>query len=427
MEESSTRQSSKLSLGSSPSILSGEDQLELDGPLTPIEAMDDDEDDLSALNSILQTGSPGSLSNEETATMKMSSEREDDSASSLSSALDDFPLSRSASPVAEEEKEQVTRKRRNEETEKNEKEEENMPVKKIKKEEPENNPLSSIGDNNDMGNKKRKRYEPDTKTRRRQGRQKEEENGESSQKEEDEDHVKEPRKTRKTEEKDQEEEEDDDEKEEEKDDEKENGKEEEKEKNENEITENDEDYQQRHKEALDALTHIEVEFARLRDRMYQEKMSELNEEAIMIANGTHPELISLMAEIEEKKGKRINSAEAWRRHQYANFKRQYEGFEYQANIHFISQKNALRRNLLSSIHDKKWSIENERKKLNDLSMNKPQHDERELIIQKREQRDETNELIDIKETIGFPMAPNPTGLNAQDIDEDLRIMGIHPT
>ncbi|RCH80875.1 hypothetical protein CU097_003594, partial [Rhizopus azygosporus] len=373
--------------------------LELDGPLTPIEAMDDDEDDLSALNSILQTGSPGSLSNEEVIDddedgddEKMSSEREDDSASSLSSALDDFPLSRSASP-----------------------------------EEPENNPLSSIGDNNDMGNKKRKRYEPDTKTRRRQGRQKEEENGESSQKEEDEDHVKEPRKTRKTEEKDQEEEEDDDEKEEEKDDEKENGKEEEKEKNENEITENDEDYQQRHKEALDALTHIEVEFARLRDRMYQEKMSELNEEAIMIANGTHPELISLMAEIEEKKGKRINSAEAWRRHQYANFKRQYEGFEYQANIHFISQKNALRRNLLSSIHDKKWSIENERKKLNDLSMNKPQHDERELIIQKREQRDETNELIDIKETIGFPMAPNPTGLNAQDIDEDLRIMGIHPT
>ena len=28
----------------------------------------------------------------------------------------------------------------------------------------------------------------------------------------------------------------------------------------------DHDYQQRHKEALDALTHIEVEFARLRDK-----------------------------------------------------------------------------------------------------------------------------------------------------------------
>lgn len=70
-------------------------------------------------------------------------------------------------------------------------------------------------------------------------------------------------------------------------------------------------------------------------RMYQEKMSELNEEAIMIANGTHPELVTLMAEIEEKKGRRINSAEAWRRHQHANFRQQFEGFEYQANIHFV--------------------------------------------------------------------------------------------
>jgi 4-hydroxy-3-methylbut-2-enyl diphosphate reductase IspH len=69
--------------------------------------------------------------------------------------------------------------------------------------------------------------------------------------------------------------------------------------------------------------------------MYQEKMAELNEEAIMIANGTHPELITLMAEIEEKKGRRISTAEAWRKYQHTNFRRQFEGFEYQANVHFI--------------------------------------------------------------------------------------------
>lgn len=74
-------------------------------------------------------------------------------------------------------------------------------------------------------------------------------------------------------------------------------------------------------------------------RMYQEKMSELNEEAIMIANGTHPELVSLMTEIEEKKGNRIQSAESWRRYQHDNFKKQFEGFEYQANIHFIVRNN----------------------------------------------------------------------------------------
>ena len=94
-----TRQSSKLSLGSSPSVLSADEQLEGDGPLTPTEKMQDDEedddDDLSAL--ILQAGSPGSLSNEEVSD-EDDLHTEQDSASPLSSVPDDFPLSRSNSP-----------------------------------------------------------------------------------------------------------------------------------------------------------------------------------------------------------------------------------------------------------------------------------------------------------------------------------------
>lgn len=373
MEESSTRQSSKLSLGSSPSVLSegDDDPLELDATLS---ALEDDDDDLSALNSILQTGSPGSLSNEEVLDDDLQSDN-----SSLSSAPDDFPLSRSASPEAPEE---VSRKRKGEQPDQG-------PSKRSKAEE-------SVEGQEEKGDGS----ETDSKNELK------EEKKEIPERKEEED-------------------------EKEKEDEKkvgidlQEGKEEEK--MDSEIAENDEDYQQRHKEALDALTHIELEFARLRDKMYQEKMSELNDEALMIANGTHPELVSLMAEIEEKKGKRISSAEAWREHQYANFKKQYEGFEYQANIHFMSQKNALRRDLLSDIHNKKWSMENERKKLNEVSTDRlllfP--DGREMMLHKRELKEETSELSEMKETIGFPMAPNPKGLNSQDIDEDLRLLGIH--
>lgn len=108
-EDTSTRQSSKLSLGSSPSVLSADEQLDGDGPLTPTDKLqddddeedDDDDDDLSALNSILQAGSPGSLSNEEVSDEEEEEEdthTEQDSASPLSSVPDDFPLSRSASP-----------------------------------------------------------------------------------------------------------------------------------------------------------------------------------------------------------------------------------------------------------------------------------------------------------------------------------------
>ncbi|KAG2232045.1 hypothetical protein INT48_009393 [Thamnidium elegans] len=323
-EEITTRQSSKLSLGSSPSVLSADEQLE--------------------------AGSPGSLSNEEVSDDDLHTEQ--DSASPLSSVPDDFPLSRSASPELP--------MRRN-------KEDVSSPNKKTKSDKVQ----PAIEDQKDTSSDDLKKSLLDTPT---------EQNGDC----EDTKMISEPQEN------------------------------------------DDHDYQQRHKEALDALTHIEVEFARLRDKMYEEKMSELNEEAMMIANGTHPELVTLMAEIEEKKGKRIHSAEAWRKHQHANFKQQFEGFEYQANIHFISQKNALRRDLLSSINGKRWNIEDERTKLNDPARtDRVFPDGREMVAHKREQKEETGELQDIKETAGFPMAPIPTGLSLQDVEDDLKILGIN--
>lgn len=98
----------KLSFSSTTSILSAEEQSEDDGPLTPIERMEDDvedeDDDLSELNSILQAGSPGSLSDEEVEDLPT----EHDSASSLSSVPDDFPLSPEIPSTIEEEEEEST-------------------------------------------------------------------------------------------------------------------------------------------------------------------------------------------------------------------------------------------------------------------------------------------------------------------------------
>jgi hypothetical protein len=43
-----------------------------------------------------------------------------------------------------------------------------------------------------------------------------------------------------------------------------------------------------------------------------------------------------------------------------------------------------------------------------------------MILQKKEM----NELTEIKKSIGFPMAPNPSGLSSRDVDEDLRLLGL---
>ncbi|KAG1459395.1 hypothetical protein G6F56_006171 [Rhizopus delemar] len=371
MEESNTRQSSKLSLGSSPSILSGDENLGLGEPLSPF-----NEAELAALNAIIRANSPYYLSNEEG-----SSERDYDN-SSLSSAPDDFPLSRSPSP------------------------EEHRTLRKRRKGNSEKTTINDTAENNNETNPKKQRMGEVSITPERN--QSENEDPKQNQVEEEIKEIKEEEKK----------------KQEEKEVEIEIAQKEE-EKIICEITENDEDYQQRHKKALDALTQIELEFARLRDKMYQEKLSELNNEAMMIENGTHPELLSLMIEIQEKKEKRVTSAEAWRKYQYAEFKKQYEGFEYQANIHFISQKNSLRRNLLSSINRKKWSMEGERKKASDFStVGQLFSDGQALILHKKEMKEEADDLNEIKESIGFPMAPNPKGLDSRDVDEDLRLLGI---
>ncbi|KAI8578042.1 hypothetical protein K450DRAFT_248750 [Umbelopsis ramanniana AG] len=183
---------------------------------------------------------------------------------------------------------------------------------------------------------------------------------------------------------------------------------------------NDHEYQQSHKEALLALTHIEVEFARLRETMYQEKMAELKEEMTLITDGTHPELVSLMEEIESKKRKRMDTAAAWCRYQQLNYRRQYEGFEYQANVHFIHKKNALRRDMINGLNDKRWKLDEERAKLGESSpLTGTVPDRAALARHKKVQKAEALELRHLQSALGFPLAPNVLGIGKKDIDDDL--------
>ncbi|ORZ03681.1 Sds3-like-domain-containing protein [Syncephalastrum racemosum] len=188
-----------------------------------------------------------------------------------------------------------------------------------------------------------------------------------------------------------------------------------------------EESQQWHKEALDALCKIEEEFARLREKMYQEKLGELNDEALLIAQGTHPELLNMMKSIEEKRAKRIQKAEAWRNVKRINFEQQFGGLEYQANMDFISRKNALRRSILSELNRKRWDLDNEREKLNDGPSDADRMpDVRTLSARKRYVAEETRELHRVKQILGFPTAPNADGLPVHLIQDDLVAYGLKP-
>ncbi|KAF7731851.1 Transcriptional regulatory protein [Apophysomyces ossiformis] len=470
--------SSKLSLGSSPSVLSPEEPLDGDGPLTPTDRIDDVEE-LFAYHE----DSPEPLSNESTDTDNDAANDDDlHSASPLSSVPDDFPLSPSSSPKPTDTL--LARKRKKEdededgeddhgqeemeagdcpkESNENQDETENNSNKRHKQdcgseeengdnhgnsEEEAHEGLSEEskaskeadehvrinGDTKGYNNKRRASKSLDGSPRRRRRTSKDSVSDSDMDKIEripddmerdDETQAMEDGKRAKSEREKQT---------------KESVKDSRAKSNKPIATDpagngavdhvnDDYDYHLRHKEAFEALTHIEIEFARLRDKMYQEKMAELNEEATMIANGTHPELVALMEEIEARKGQRIRTAEAWRKHQHQSFQQQFEGFEYQANVHFISQKSALRREIITSINGRRWKMDEERGKLNEgVAAATPQSlvpNTHSMLLQKRERKEEASELQDIKEVIGFPMAPKPSGLTDKDIREDLAALGV---
>ncbi|OBZ76494.1 hypothetical protein A0H81_03169 [Grifola frondosa] len=71
----------------------------------------------------------------------------------------------------------------------------------------------------------------------------------------------------------------------------------------------DADMQPAHRaEALDVLAAIELKFALLRERLYIEKMDVLAWEEALIAEGIHPELLHLHAELSKRRDKRIELA-----------------------------------------------------------------------------------------------------------------------
>ncbi|KAG0225142.1 Sds3-like-domain-containing protein [Mortierella sp. GBAus27b] len=188
--------------------------------------------------------------------------------------------------------------------------------------------------------------------------------------------------------------------------------------------EEDLEKKQLHMDALAALTTIEVEFAALRDKMYEERMLELDKEVEMIKDGTHPELSTLMKEIEDKREQRIKIAKAWRAHTGEIAQSEFEIKEYQAHCTFQSKKRELRVDIRDNMG------RNIRKLGMDLTLTSDSRrkniiaDRHTLVRARKYRRMEVNELRKIEENHGFPASTTPSMVSVTELDEDFEAMGL---
>ncbi|KAK3844335.1 MAG: Sds3-like-domain-containing protein [Linnemannia gamsii] len=176
-------------------------------------------------------------------------------------------------------------------------------------------------------------------------------------------------------------------------------------------------------EALEALSSIEVEFAHLRDKMYEERMLELETEVEMINDATHPELSTLMKEIEDKRDQRLRVARAWRTHMNEISQAEFEIKEYQAHCTYQSKKREMRTDLTNGVGQKQQQLRLELTLAENRARRQPI--EKSVMVRARKHtRAKVSELRAVNERYGFPVSNDLRMIATAELDEDFAAMGI---
>jgi hypothetical protein len=116
----------------------------------------------------------------------------------------------------------------------------------------------------------------------------------------------------------------------------------------------------RRKEALDHMARIEKEFAELKDRLYQEKMAGLTKESQQLTEGTHPEYIDQMNQIEKTKNEKLHISKTWRDLLIKTVENTYKTECEAIENELAAEKESLNQRLMATLQEKKKKLEEEK-------------------------------------------------------------------
>lgn len=190
---------------------------------------------------------------------------------------------------------------------------------------------------------------------------------------------------------------------------------------------------QHRQEALDLLTRIEIGFSMLRERLYQERLKELEREAEMIHSGSHPELQVLHTLIDARKDRRLALLDVWLRKEEAEYQH-FTQFEDETSwINWRDGAAALRRDLLADTDRKRRRLDREKRLLDTPQpARRYQPFEAELMLKPPSySRDTASRPHQYARPArdnmqSFIAYPDVRGLDEYDVWFDMDQMGIRP-
>ncbi|KAK9237310.1 Sds3-like-domain-containing protein [Lipomyces kononenkoae] len=192
-----------------------------------------------------------------------------------------------------------------------------------------------------------------------------------------------------------------------------------------EEEDDDEERVQKRKAAVTSLTEIEVEFAKLRDRLHDDKIARLQAEIEMCLDGTHPELATVYDELAEGRDKKIQLADAHRKYRRRCIENQTRSYRTHIHQQLYNKHASLRAAMIQETTETWYKVNRERRAMDTLvpfyGYRIPE--KRSVIYRQRQaQYNEIALLAGIAKYIGFPAAPEIKSATADEVAEDMEAL-----
>ncbi|KKK16229.1 hypothetical protein ARAM_001803 [Aspergillus rambellii] len=181
--------------------------------------------------------------------------------------------------------------------------------------------------------------------------------------------------------------------------------------------------------AMDSLSVLEREFAILRDKIYDERISKLNRELDMLtgSNPTHPELLRQLECVKRYTDAKVDYEHTLFRYRLKSLVNKSLAERAQTHSSYIQRIRDIRERHSSAISKQFYSIQHDRFKTDDVS---PQHyipfptRRSQQIANQTAYNQEVSILAGVAKYVGFPAASSLVAARPSEIDEDLEKMGI---
>ncbi|RYP79029.1 hypothetical protein DL771_000007 [Monosporascus sp. 5C6A] len=186
---------------------------------------------------------------------------------------------------------------------------------------------------------------------------------------------------------------------------------------------------ERKRAAYEQLTGIEKRFATFRDRLYEERLQQLNEEEAMLRadNPTHPEYLAMMQCIDARRDERLRVADRELELKMESLGRWAVARRAQIHSQYFQAVRESRERVLAELGQQWYDIQHERRK---HANNVPEFGLRFPQTQTQRVRNalaynkEVSILSGVAKYEGMPAAPDMKGASMQELEDDFEAMSV---